>query len=181
MTIQSQGRFMSPFVLGWVCGGVLVLTGAAGLACVSMAHARALAASTLALATPEPAHAVLPLPIPAPSDFSQHLAAGQPDSIILQALQVSAQTSHVAASSMQVQEHRPPQDASLGHARITVEWHGRYQDIKKALANALDRLPGVSIERLTLRRAVGPDAAVDAVVSLSAWSAPAGQPNGAAR
>lgn len=181
MIVRSQGRFMSPLALGWVCAGLLVLTGAAGLVCANAARARDVAASTLALETPRPAHAVLPQPMPAPSDFSQHLVAGQPDSTILHALQGSALAAHVAVSSMQVQEHRSPQENSLGHTRITVEWHGRYQDIKKALADVLDRLPGVSIERLTLRRAVGPDAAVDAVVSLSAWSAPASQPSGAAQ
>jgi hypothetical protein len=142
-----------------------------------MVRARDVAAS--ALVTLEPAHAAQPAPLPAPADFSQHLVAAQLDSTILQALQGSAQAAHVAVNSMQVQEHHPPQENSLGHTRISVEWHGRYQDIKKALADVLDRLPGVSIERLTLRRAVSPDAAVDAVVSLSAWSAPTVQPSGA--
>ncbi len=114
-------------------------------------------------------------------DFSQHLAAGRPDSVILQALQGSAQAAHVAVGSVQVQEHRPPQENALGHARISVEWHGRYQDIKKALADVLDRLPGVSVERVALRRAASQDAVVDAVVSLSVWSAAAALPNGAAQ
>ena len=111
----------------------------------------------------------------APPDFALRLGSGQREHAVLLALNDAALSRRVLLSRVQINEHRPPQGHSLGCIRLSAELRGNYVDIKRVLLDVLDRQQGIGVERMALHRTVGLDNSVDAVVSLSAWSAPVAQ------
>jgi len=91
-------------------------------------------------------------------DFTAELPAVAPTDEQLRFAARLAEEQHVTLSQMQYEVlHADP--GNLGRTRVVLQMRGDYRDMKSLLAALLQKFPGLTLERLTVRHATGADEA----------------------
>lgn len=104
------------------------------------------------------------------SDFARSLGTPLPASQIAHELQRACAEAGVALVAMQAQE-RAPSVEQLGRLESAVQLRGGYLGSKQVLKRAAERFPGLTLQRLRMRRGASPSE-LETHVTLALWSAP---------
>lgn len=112
-----------------------------------------------------------PEPVAAPAvDFARSLGAAPLAAHVVQHLQRACAEAGVSLVSVQASEHAASVER-LGRLELAVQLRGGYAGSKQALKQAIERFPGMTVQRLRLRRGALPGE-VETQLTLSLWSAP---------
>ena len=109
---------------------------------------------------------------PVVTDFVRRLPEAAQVQPVVAELQRSSSGASATLGGVQLQQ-RAATPEQLGRAELTVSLRGSYPNLKRVLAETLDRFPNLTLRRIHLRRTAAPTE-LEASVVLGLWGSAAG-------